>query len=200
MNRFKIYVLGIMAFAIVALYGLYKYEKEERQRTQANQTALLEDIVFFKTKDSLNAASVQKLTLEIEEFRRYNGELNKIVESLGIKLRRLQSASLTAVVSEYKPETLIKDSIVYRDRQRPDTLKCLEYRDPWIDISGCFRLTDTKFTPQIITRDTINQVVYLVPRKFLFVKYGTKAIRQTVVVNNPWSAPVYTEYIELKRR
>lgn len=187
-------------FGIVANALVLKKTIAEKNRLEGNQVSLLEGISYFKTSDSLNAASVQRLTLERDEFRRYNTDLLKTIESLNIKLKRVESASRTAVVSIYEPETIIKDSIVYRDMQIPDTLKCLEYRDPWIDISGCFKLTDTKFTPRIVTRDTINQVVYRVPRKFLFIKYGTKAIRQTVVVNNPWSAPVYTEYIEFKKR
>jgi hypothetical protein len=50
------------------------------------------------------------------------------------------------------------------------------------------------------TVDTLHQVIHRVPRKFLFIPYGTKAIRQEVWTSNPNTELVYTEYIELSRR
>jgi len=37
------------------------------------------------------------------------------------------------------------------------------------------------------------------PRRFLFIRYGTKAIRQEMVSSNPHTQLVYTEYIEFTR-
>ena len=46
--------------------------------------------------------------------------------------------------------------------------------------------------------DTIKQIVHRVPKKFLFIKYGTKGIKQEVVSKNPHTKIVFTEYRELK--
>lgn len=192
-------VLGFFVLAIINGFFLNKTVKE-KSRLNKNQAALMEEVALFKTSDSLNAASVQGLTLKVGELKSYNSELTEKIESLHIELKRVQAASVTTVITEYKPVTVIKDSIVYVESGLPDTLKCIEYKDPWIDIDGCFHLSDTEFTPQIVTRDTLIQVIDRVPRKFLFIPYGVKAIRQTVVTNNRWSKPVYTEYIELKKR
>ena len=56
------------------------------------------------------------------------------------------------------------------------------------------------FSAKIESVDTLQQVVHRIPKKFLFIKWGTKAIRQEVVSSNPHSKIVYTEYIELKGR
>ena len=48
-------------------------------------------------------------------------------------------------------------------------------------------------------RDTLDQVIYRVPRRFLFIRWGTKEIRQAVSVRDPKSTIVYSEYVVLKR-
>lgn len=37
-------------------------------------------------------------------------------------------------------------------------------------------------------------------RRFWFIRWGTKAIRQEVTTRNPYRRISYTEYIELRRR
>ncbi|WP_350308236.1 DUF6549 family protein [Gabonibacter massiliensis] len=49
------------------------------------------------------------------------------------------------------------------------------------------------------SRDTLVQIVYRVPRKFLFIRWGTKAIRQEVISKNPYSKITYSRYIELRK-
>jgi hypothetical protein len=53
---------------------------------------------------------------------------------------------------------------------------------------------------RIARRDTLVQLVHRVPRKFLFIPFGTKAIRQEVTTKNPHTEITYTEYIVLRRR
>ena len=48
--------------------------------------------------------------------------------------------------------------------------------------------------------DTIIQIVHRVPRKFLFIRYGTKGIRQEIVSANPHTHIVSARYIEFPRR
>jgi hypothetical protein len=60
-------------------------------------------------------------------------------------------------------------------------------------------LTSDSLYVDIEQRDTIYQVVHRVPRRFLFFRFGTKAIRQDVWTSNPNSEIVYTEYIELEK-
>jgi hypothetical protein len=75
-------------------------------------------------------------------------------------------------------------------------LKCIDFDNHYVRISGCEH--NGLFNGNIHTVDTLVQVVHRVPRKFWFIKWGTKAIRQEVVSKNPFSKVVFTEYIELK--
>lgn len=196
MNKVKNYALLISLFAAIVLGFLLDGSIKEKKRFKANQNSLLSEVNYYKSKDSLNVASVEKLTLTNSEFKKFNTDLVKTVESLDIKVRRLQSASKTATDTDYKVKIQIKDSLIYLPG-RVDTLKCVEFADAWLSVSGCVR--NKQFSGLIESKDTIEQFVHRVPRKFLFFRYGTKAIRQEVISKNPHTQISFSEYIELKK-
>lgn len=194
-TRFGISAIIILAIAVFTLSLLYSHSLKEKGRLKDNQNALLTEVKYYKTKDSLNVASVEKLTLTNSEFKRFNEDLVKTVENLNIKVRRLQSVSQTAVKTEYIIRTEVKDSIIYRDN-KPQTVQCIKQKDKWMSLDGC--IINKRFEGTSSSIDSIDQIVHRVPRKLLFLKYGTKGIRQEVVSKNPNSTIFYTKYIELK--
>lgn len=195
MNKISIYLIGILSLAVVTLYWQLDKTITEKQRLSNNQEALLSDMDHYKTESGKNAASVQKLELTKSELEKYNVDLKETISDLNLKINRIQAAATTATQSNYKIKTVVKDSIVYRDV--PVKLQRIDFRDPYIDLTGT--IDSGTFSGDITTRDTLVQIIHRVPKKFLFIKYGTKAIRQEVVSKNPYSKIVYTEYIELKK-
>lgn len=170
---------------ILILWGLYRDAVAEKDRLQRNENALIEQARNYRTESEKNASSVQVLTLKKDELERYNAELVKTCEDLNIKLKRAQSISQAGTHTEYVIKGEVKDSIVYvRDRGAFDTLRCSEYRDPYLSFSYC---TDSAsiYTADIETFDTITAIVHRIPRRFLFFRFGTKEIRQEVVCANP---------------
>lgn len=195
MNKISIYLIGILSLAVVTLYWQLDKTITEKQRPSNNQEALLSDVDHYKTESGKNAASVQKLELTKSELEKYNVDLKETISDLNLKINRIQAAATTATQSNYKIKTVVKDSIAYRDV--PVKLQRIDFRDPYIDLTGT--IDSGTFSGDITTRDTLVQIIHRVPKKFLFIKYGTKAIRQEVVSKNPYSKIVYTEYIELKK-
>lgn len=195
MNKISIYLIGILSLAVVTLYWQLDKTIMEKQRLSNNQEALLSDVDHYKTESGKNAASVQKLELTKSELEKYNVDLKETISDLNLKINRIQAAATTATQSNYNIKTVVKDSIVYRDV--PVKLQRIDFRDPYIDLTGT--IDSGTFSGDITTRDTLVQIIHRVPKKFLFIKYGTKAIRQEVVSKNPYSKIVYTEYIELKK-
>lgn len=195
MSKFLIYLTAILSLAVVTLYWQLDKTITEKQRLSNNQEALLSDVDHYKTESGKNAASVQKLELTKSELEKYNVDLKETISDLNLKINRIQAAATTATQSNYKIKTVVKDSIVYRDV--PVKLQRIDFRDPYIDLTGT--IDSGTFSGDITTRDTLVQIIHRVPKKFLFIKYGTKAIRQEVVSKNPYSKIVYTEYIELKK-
>ena len=201
MKRFLIrlaVIAGIIA-AFVCLWMQYRSEHRERRRLEDNQHSLLTEVQFYRTRDSLSAVGVERLTLSNREFREYAGELEKTVNDLQLKVRRLRSASRTAVETHYPVTARLRDTVMLRDTLvTADTLRCLHYESPWLTLDGT--VVGDLFRGDVLSRDTLVQVVHRVPRRFWFIRWGTKAIRQEVTTRNPYSRIAYTEYIELKRR
>lgn len=195
MKRILIISVIVLIGAVAALSFFLKSEKEETKRLTGNQRSLLEDVTLYRTKDSLSAASVERLQLTNREFEKYNTYLKQQVEQLGINIKRLQSVSSTGVETKYKIITQLKDSVAFRDSAI--ILKCLELHTPYLDVSGCIDMNE--FSGTILSRDTLDQVVHRVPYQFWFIKWGCKAIRQEIVCRNPNSRIVYSQYIELKK-
>ena len=192
-------MIVIVLAAAIVFVKLYRTEIRERRRLEDNQRALLSDVRYYRTRDSLSAASVERLTLSNREFRDYAGELEKAVADLQLKVRRLQSASRTVVETHYPVEVRLRDTVIVRDSLVvADTVRRLYYEDAWLTLDGT--LDDDTFRGHIQSRDTLIQVVHRIPRRFWFIRWGTKAVRQEVLTRNPYSRISYTEYIELKRR
>lgn len=194
MKRTLIFFVIALIGAVIALSCFLKQEKAETKRLVGNQRSLMEDVTLYRTKDSLSAASVERLLLTNREFEKYCADLKKQVSALNIKIKRLQSVSSTGVETDYDVDISVKDSVVFRDSTI--ILKCMELHTPYIDVSGC--IEKNHFVGNILSRDTLDQVVHRVPRQFWFIKWGCKAIRQEVVCRNPNSRIVYSQYIEFK--
>lgn len=196
MRKLFIYINIALLIIVVSLSCWLGNVREEKKRLANNQEALLSDILYYKTECGKNAASVQKLELSKSELERHCQDLTKTVDDLNIKISRIQSASTTVTKTEVKIQTVVRDSIVYRDR--PISLKVINWMDPWVRLNGI--LDGDTFSAKIESVDTLHQVVHRIPKKFWFIKWGTKAIKQEVVSSNPHSKIIYTEYIELKKK
>lgn len=197
MRKILIYAVIFLSILAAVLYWQLNEVKTEKKRLANNQEALLTDVETYKTEAGKNAASVLRLELSKSELEKYNKDLTQTVSDLKIKISRIQSASTTATSTDYSITTPVRDSIVYRDRLIPDTLKRITYNDAWLGLDGTIQ--KGIFSGNIQSRDTLVQIVHRIPKKFLFFKWGAKAIRQEVTTKNPHSKIVYTQYIELKR-
>jgi hypothetical protein len=195
MRKILVYANIFLIISVLGLSFLLNNAREEKKRLANNQESLLSDVEYYKTESGKNAASVQKLELTRSELEKHCKDLTQTVEDLGIKVKRLQSASTTVTKTEVEIQTVVRDSIVYRDR--PVILKAINWEDPWIKLDGI--LDGIDFSAKIQSVDTLSHIAHRVPKKFLFFRFGTKAVRLEVVNKNPHSKIVYTEYIELKK-
>lgn len=172
---------------------------EDRKRLHNNQEALMSEVRLYETKAGESAASVQRLQLTYAELEKNYQAVCQEAKDLGIKVKRLQSVAQTASQTNLNIQADVKDSIVYRPEiHLVDTLKHFSWKDPpWAFVSGV--IDSGKVSVGITTTDTITQIVHKVPKKFLFFRFGCKAIKQEVKNKNPHSKIYYTEYIELKK-
>ena len=188
-------VVLLIAFAVSVLAVAHLANENERLRR--NEHALREGIEFYRTESGRSAASVEALQLELDEFRQQHSKDVAEIASLGIRLRRAESFSKSVAVTAFTDTVVVHDTVLLHDTV-PISARHFVGEDVWSRVEGI--LFGDSLHYAVRTIDTLHQVVHRVPRKFLFIPYGTKAIRQEVWSSNPNTELVYTEYIELPRR
>ena len=131
------------------------------------------------------------------------------IRQLGIRLRRVEAAATLATATEIDVQVPLHDTIVRRDfaavcdsgrlaaAVRFDTVRSFRWRDPWVTVEG--RIRGDSADCRVESVDTLRQVVHRVPRRFLFIRFGTKAVRQEIVSSNPHTRIVYAEYVRFAK-
>ena len=195
--KIEILIVVILITSIGTLVWRYKVERSERIRLDGNQATLLEDACRYKTKDSLNVLSIGQLELSKSEFKQYKKESVETIKELNIKLKRVRSVQNTKTITKIEFKTIMKDSLVIVDNMVRDTLKCMEYKNAHVDFAACF--VGDSIEASIIIPVGLTQVIHRIPKKFLFFKWGTKAIKQEMFSDNPYTVISYSEYIEFKK-
>jgi len=195
----------ITAFVIVALFGAIFLQQErikflDKERNSYRQTAftLLGDIDSYRTKDSLHAVSVGEMQLKLSELKKYRSDDMLLIETLQVDKKRLQKITTAQTQTIYELNASVHDSIVYINPYIPDTLRCITIKDKWFDMTGCIDL-NSKFTGRFENRDSLLYVEHVIPKKFLFIKWGVKERRQEIVSRNPHTVITGAEYITIRK-
>lgn len=183
----KIYIgLFIIMLGMVCTISFQaKYIKKQKaniERLDGNVTALTTDINHFKVNDSLNTATIQSLNITVSEFKDMNIEAKKTIDALNIKYKRLLKVNQT-ITQENQDLLLNKtiDTLILKDT----IVKTVSasYRSPYLDLD-IYDLGN-QYQVKYESRDTIDQILENIPKKFLFIRYGTKGFKTTYVNRNP---------------
>lgn len=180
---------GLLALLLLSLtFGAVTCAKLERAasgvgRLLNNQQVLTSKIAHHKTKDSLNAATVQTMRMTAAEYKSaYQKEADR-AKSLGIDNKRLTAAAHVAAHTETVVKTVFRDSLIYVDG-KIDTLRCLKYSDRWTSLNG-YVGKDSSFVGKINSREELDLYLHVVPKRFLFIKYGVRQVNASAVSGNP---------------
>ena len=193
MNRVLI-IVAIVATIVATILGIEIRNKNlECRRLEQNQHALLSDIETFKTKADEWACTTEILELEIKELRRARSEDIKRLKEMGIRLKHAESYAKSIAQHRSSATLPLYDSIVEKD-----TVHTFHTQQGNTELHGLIRNDSISYTLQ--STDTLYQVIHRVPRRFLFFRFGTRAIHQTVWSSNPNTKIVYNEYIDLRQQ
>lgn len=69
----------------------------------------------------------------------------------------------------------------------------ISWSDPWVSLRGTMEADSLHAHIEI--RDTLQMIIHRVPKKFLFFRYGTKAVRMEVVSQNPHTRLSYPKLL-----
>lgn len=192
-------ILGVLLLAAALGLALRNNARlrADRSRLEDNQRALIDAAAYYETQAGTSAASVERLTLTVAEVKAQRDDLAKTCRELRVKVRRLEAASTTATQTDIEAHAPLRDTILIV-KNEPIRTQTFRWADSWITVDGLLRRDSV--VCRIRSIDTLRQIVHRVPRKFLFIRWGTKAIRQEIASSNPHTKIVYSEYIEMKRR
>lgn len=188
-------IYSIVVTAVIVVGA--KYLLKENARLENNNSALLQSVKTYRTRADENAASVQVLRLKVGEYEELRAADAERIRKLGIKLKRLESASKSVTKTAVNISAPLRDTVILRDTLRlHDTVRLFRWRDSWVTVNGV--IDNDSVSCSVTSVDTLHQIIHRIPRRFLFFRYGTKAIRQEIVSSNPHTEVVYSEVVSFK--
>lgn len=179
--------------------------KQENSVLKNNQNALLserESIIaesqIYKVSDSLNAAKVTELRLSLSEYKKYRSQDLKLIEQLKVNKSDLQKVISSQSETIYGLSARLKDSIIITEK--PDTLKCFDYKSKWTDASGCLR--DDSIELYISNRESLKIAETVKYKRFLGFLWKTNKVKSRqidIVSENPSTKILNIEYINIEQ-
>lgn len=166
--------------------------RSEADRLRANLYLLNDTLCRYRTRLDEEAVSVEALRLRCAEFERLRAADAAEIRRLGIRLRRAEEFARTVSATTIEVPVPVRDTVILHD-----TLRLFRWRDAWVTVEGLVG-RDTAAC-RVESRDTLVQILHRVPRRFLFIRWGTKAVRQEIVSRNPHTKIVYAEYVKIER-
>lgn len=197
MRRF-LFCYALLATAL--LLAGYRRHRSETQRLLQNQSALSAETEHYRIRCGEEAASVQVLRLRCAEFERLRAADAERIRALGVRLRRLEAAATVATTTRVEARTPLRDTVIVRQRDTllvRDTVRLFRWRDAWVRVEGAIGADSVRCRVESV--DTLRQIVHRIPRRFLFIRWGTKALRQEIVSTNPHTRIVCSEYVRIER-
>ena len=191
-----LFIYALSVTALLLLVGSNRQRlRSENQRLNQNIVALTSDVELYRTRSGESAAEVRSLRLRQSELEQTNEALTDQIDQLKIRLRHINSLATAATQTVVEFSTSIPDSVL----RRPvvDTIRLPLYADTWNSVQAS--LIGNRIEGRFSSVDTLHQVVYRVPHRFLFIRYGTKELRQVITSSNPSTRLVYSSHITIER-
>ena len=191
-----LFIYALSVTALLLLVGSNRQRlRSENQRLNQNIATLTSDVELYRTRSGESAAEVRSLRLRQSELEQTNEALTDQIDQLKIRLRHINSLATAATQTVVEFSTQIPDTVL----RRPvvDTIRLPLYADTWNSVQAT--LIGDRIEGRFSSVDTLHQVVYRVPHRFLFIRYGTKELRQVITSSNPSTRLVYSSHITIER-
>lgn len=193
-------VLVVLAGLVISIqYKRIKTVSFERDKYARNTESLLSDVRRYQVRDSLHAANVEALELNLKEFERFRAEDAALIKQLKAKNRDLTAALSTQSQTIIEMSSMAKDTIVIRDTVKLPAL-ALHCGDEWYDFDGV--LVGREFSGNVIMRDSLLIAETVQYKRFLGFLWKTKEIKNRtmdVVSKNPHTVIQDCELITIEK-
>lgn len=205
----KVYIVlsciaAVLIALIIGLSSRLKKVSEDRDVQKQNVTTLFNSVGNYKVQDSLQAATIGNLQLTLDQFKQYRAEDAKLINDLRVDNNRLKGIVTTNSESYYQHTTILRDSITSLIAKGPDSVKIMvpvvvkttNFSDSWHTLN--IIITGDSLSYKLRTRESLLITNHIVPKRFLFFKWGCKEVRTDVVSKNPYVDKLSVESITIR--
>ena len=198
----SIVVMNILL--IIALYAVSVRTnrlKKDRDLQKQNVEALMMDVHNYRTKDSLQAATVKQLEISLSTYMEYRQEDAAIIENLRVDNNRLKGVITTHTESYYKHTVALRDSVQVlagaRGTPAPVKTKLASFKDEWHSLN--LKVFPDSISYELRNRESLIIVNHVIPKRFLgfMWKYGVREIRTEATSRNPYTTKIDIESITI---
>lgn len=196
---YKILIALVLTLSIATgiLYIYAKSLKEEKERYQSNTNALLSDLKRLQIDSTTNAVDVKVLKLTIDEYKQYRSKDSELIGKLKLKIKDLQSISKHNLEVDAPIDASVKDTLILRDTILM-RMQAVRMSTPHLQISGI--IENNRLRGNIHLPVNIHQTMWIeYKHRFLWFRWGTKTIHQTIMTDNPHVKINYSEVIEIRK-
>ena len=193
--------IALCAFAIlffllaIKLTSLVRSQTRENDRLSKTLAQTVQQLKEIQTQSGQLALENEVLQLRLKELSTLYPKLLDEIRNLKINPKRAESISSTAINTEKRIVTVLRDSIIH------DTIpvKVFSYKDNYYQVQGI--ANDSTQEVKINYQDTLVQVVYLGPREkpWLWI-FSPRKLQQRATLKNPNARITYSEFIQIQRR
>lgn len=196
----KIIFSLLSAIAILGLVSFVLYKQTvslslERDKYKVNADALLSDIRHMRVDSATTSADVKVLRLSLDEYKQYRADDLETIKKLDIRLKSMQSVSKHEVEVDADFIAEVKDTVVVRDTI-VQVLKKVEMNTAYLQVNGI--IDNNQLIGKIHLPVNLHQIVWMEHKyRFLWWRWGVKAIHQTISSDNPHVQIKYSEVIQI---
>ena len=195
-------VLVILIAVIIALSTRLKNVTADRNVQRKNVETLFTSVQSYKVQDSLQAATIGDLQLTLSQYKQFRAEDAELISSLKVDNKRLQGVVTTQTESYYQHTAILRDSVKMLITRKPDSIKIpiivktANFADEWHRLN--IVIDGDSLNYRLRTKESLIITNHIVPKKFLWFKFGCKEVRTDVVSKNPYVENIDVESITIK--
>lgn len=195
LSKYLLVAVLLLSGIVYIQYRRNVHLANERDRYQANNTALLSEVRRMRIDSTTLAVDTKGLRLTVEEYKRFRAQDAETIKKLGVKIKNLEAAAKHQLEVGGPIDAVVKDTVFIRDTV-PLLRQKVEMITPHIQLTGM--IEDSRLKGQIRVPVTLNQAIWVEYKGWWFWK-RVKAIHQSISSDNPYVDIKYTEYIQIQK-
>lgn len=186
----KAKITAIASFSTLCLLIVFllRYNaklREENGILNRNVSVLTTQNVAYRTESGKSAMKAEELNLTLRQYRNTLQGKDSTIKDLKQSIKDLKSHTSVQTSTENAFSGSLRDSIVIRDSLVIDTMKCVNIRSKWLDISGCIDSNGT-FAGTTVSRDSLEILNIEHRKRFLWFRLKKVKYREFIVTSkNP---------------